>query len=105
MHHQRRAALLGSLALVGLLQSGCAVMQQFTTATLSTDGLAASIEEVVGIPVTVTCPDDIPLEVGRVTECTVSDGTIAKVLVVTQIDDQGNVDWEISELDAPGGQG
>lgn len=98
-------ALLGALVLVGLLQSGCAAVEQFTTATLNTDGLAASVEEVVGIPVMVTCPEDIPLQEGRVTECTVSDGNIAKVLVVTQVDDQGNVDWEISEQDAPGGQG
>ena len=89
-----------SVAVVALL-SGCSAAQEVVTPTLATDDLAASVEKVVGIPVTVTCPERIPLEAGRVTECVVSDGSISKVLVVTQVDNQGNKDWVISEKDAP----
>ncbi len=85
---------------VGML-GGCSAVEQVRTPTLATDSLADSVQEVVGAPVTVTCPTDIPIEAGRVTECTVSDGTLTKVLVVTQTDDQGGIDWEISEKDAP----
>jgi len=110
-HHHKMAnssvkiAPISAAAIAGLLLTGCAAVQQLTTPTLNTDGLADSVEEVVGIPVTVTCPDDIPIQSGLVTECTVSDGTITKVLVVTQVDVEGNVDWEISEQDAPAEQG
>jgi len=85
---------------VGVL-GGCSAVEQVTTPTLATDSLADSVQEVVGTPVTVTCPTDIPIEAGRVTECTVSDGTLTKVLVVTQTDGEGSIDWEISEKDAP----
>lgn len=81
--------------------TGCSSAQELVTPTRETDDLAAAVEEVVGIPVTVTCPERIPLEAGRVCECVVSDGTLSKVLVVTQVDDQGNKDWVISEKDAP----
>jgi len=81
--------------------AGCSAVEQVTTPTLATDSLADSVQEVVGTPVTVTCPTDIPIEAGRVTECTVSDGTLTKVLVVTQTDGEGSIDWEISEKDAP----
>jgi Domain of unknown function (DUF4333) len=70
-------------------------------ASLDTAGLAAAVQEVVGVPVTVTCPEDIRLQSGAVTECTVSDGSMRKILIVTQVDDQGTLDWEISERDAP----
>lgn len=78
-------------------------MEQPDPPSLATDGLSASVEEVVGIPVTVTCPPDIPIKAGLVTECVVSDGAQSKVLVVTQTDDQGTTSWEISEKDAPAG--
>ncbi|MBU6245742.1 MAG: DUF4333 domain-containing protein [Actinomycetales bacterium] len=91
---------------VGLMASGCSSVPSWIPGAqphLDTSGLAAAVEEVVGVPVTVSCPDDIPMAAGTVTECSVSDGSTSKVLVVTQTDDQGNVDWEISERDAPAG--
>lgn len=88
----RTAVAAAVIVMAGVPLVGCSVTQ-----TLNTDNLAPAIEEVVGVPVTVTCPDSVPIEKGLVTECTVSDGTQTKTLVVTQTDDQGNVDWEIPE--------
>lgn len=96
---------ISAVAISGLLLCGCSAVEKLTTPTLNTEGLAASVEEVVGIPVTVTCPEGIPIQAGLISECSVSDGTIAKVLLVTQVDGEGNVDWEISEQDAPVDQG
>ncbi len=96
-----RMALVTTLVLVSLVQAGCSSVEQLTKPSLDTSGLAASVEEVVGVPVTVTCPEEIPIESGRVTECAVSDGSNSKVLLVTQLDDQGKLDWEISAKDAP----
>jgi len=88
-----------------MLVAGCSAAPWSPGAAprLDTSGLAASVQEVVGMPVTVTCPDDIPIQAGLVSECVVSDGQISKVLVVTQTDDQGKWDWQISERDAPAG--
>lgn len=88
----RKAVAAAVIVMAGMPLLGCT-----TTQTLNTDNLAPAIEEVVGVAVTVTCPESIPIQKDLVTECTVSDGTQTKKLVVTQTDDQGNVDWEISE--------
>jgi hypothetical protein len=82
-----------AFALAGLALSSCSI----GTSTLNTDNLAPEVEKVVGVPVTVDCPDGVPIQQGLVTDCTVSDGTQSKVLRLTQTDDQGNVDWEITE--------
>jgi hypothetical protein len=61
--------------------------------TLSVDALPSMIEAEIGVPVEVQCPADIPLEEGLVVECLVSDGADEGVLVVTQTDNVGNLDW------------
>ena len=104
----RALGLSLTLVLAGsaLLVAGCSAAPSWMPGAaprLDTSGLAASVQEVVGMPVTVTCPDDIPIQAGLVSECVVSDGQISKVLVVTQTDDQGKWDWQISERDAPAG--
>jgi len=61
--------------------------------TLGVDALPSMIEAEIGVPVEVQCPADIPLEEGLVVECLVSDGEYEGILVVTQIDDVGNLEW------------
>jgi hypothetical protein len=93
MSTKARLVTVAASALACLSITGCS----FGASTLNTDNLAPAIEEVVGVPVTVECPEDIPIQQGLVTDCMVSDGTQTKGLRVTQTDDQGNVDWEITE--------
>ena len=64
--------------------------------------LEQSIEDMQGFPVTVVCPDSIPLAKGKIANCTVSaSGQDTKVLRLTQDDDEGNYTWEITPQDAP----
>jgi len=59
------------------------------------------IEEQVDVSISaVDCPDEVEAETGATFECKaeVSDGSSATV-EVTQTDDEGNVDWVITEAD------
>lgn len=76
-----------------------------TTRTLDSDELerqiAAGIETQTGASVaSVDCPDDVPLQAGHSFSCTATadDGSSATV-AVTQTDDQGNVEWEVTGVD------
>ncbi len=60
--------------------------------------IAAGIEEQTGATgVQVSCPEDVPMEQGNVFTCTATtaDGETGTV-TVTQTDDDGNVDWEVT---------
>lgn len=59
--------------------------------------LAAAVADTWGGPVTVECPQDTPLEAGLVTECIAYDEEYEAVLLITQKDALGNVDWELVE--------
>lgn len=63
--------------------------------------LEKAIEDQAGVPVTVECPKDIPLQKGKITDCTVSDGIDRKILRITQDDAEGHYTWEITPQDAP----
>lgn len=72
--------------------------------TISTDALEESIrrelKDVSGIePTSVECPDEVEVEAGAMFECTATapDGTPATI-TATQVDDEGNVDWEVTEI-------
>jgi hypothetical protein len=63
--------------------------------------IARELEAQTGVsPSSVECPDDVPAEAGGRFECTVTadDGSTATVSVV-QEDDQGNVRWEVTEVE------
>lgn len=59
--------------------------------------LAGAVADAWGGPVTVECPQDTPLEAGLVTECIAYDEEYEAVLLITQKDALGNVDWELVE--------
>jgi hypothetical protein len=61
--------------------------------TLDVDVLPSAIEAEIGVPVEVVCPEDIPLEEGLVVECLLTDGKTERVLVVTQKDNLGAINW------------
>jgi hypothetical protein len=63
--------------------------------------LEKAVSEQVGTSVTVTCPSNIPLKQGQITDCVASDSTGRKYLRVTQDDDQGHYHWELTSQDAP----
>jgi hypothetical protein len=86
-------ALAGSLFL-----GGC-------TATVETDALEQQIGDELAaqagvVPVSVDCPDDVAAEAGATFECvaTADDGSIATI-TVTQQDDQGNLRWEVTNVE------
>ncbi|MEK9664381.1 MAG: DUF4333 domain-containing protein [Candidatus Nanopelagicales bacterium] len=59
--------------------------------------MAAAVADAWGGPVTVECPQDTPLQAGLVTECIAYDEEYEAVLLITQKDGVGNVDWELVE--------
>ena len=84
------AAALAALALVGC------------SATIDTDDLEDQIKQGVEAQTdaqvsSVECPEDVAPEAGATFECTATadDGSTATI-TVTQKDDQGNVDWEVT---------
>lgn len=89
-----RARLVAVTLAVTLLGTAC-------SSTLDTDGLEDQIrslmEERGGPAVTeVTCPDEIEVEAGATFECTATGDGVEWVVQVTQTDDQGNVEIEIT---------
>jgi len=76
------------------------------TKTLDTDGLEGElkrqIEQQTDSTITsVDCPADVEVQAGESFECTAEEesGTTF-TLTVTQRDDQGNVDWEVTDASA-----
>jgi hypothetical protein len=60
---------------------------------LNLDTLPSAIEAEIGAPVEVQCPADIPFEEGLVVECLISDGESEGILLVTQKDNLGTINW------------
>jgi hypothetical protein len=91
------------IIMAGLVAGGIATLAGCNTGRtldLKTGQLEKAIKEQVGTPVHVKCPGDIPIEKGKITDCTVSDGRDRKILRVTQDDDEGHYTWEITSQDA-----
>jgi hypothetical protein len=52
----------------------------------------------------VSCPRDVKPEAGATFECTAKDASgIEFTILVTQLDDEGNVDWRFVDASAPDG--
>ena len=84
---------------VGAL-AGCSSAATLNTAEVETaivDGLREQFPERT---FTASCPSEVVAEAGGVFSCDVtdgSDGTVA-IVTVTQADDQGSIQWTVTEL-------
>lgn len=87
--------MLGAGALVvAATLSGCSAQELDVDKLEST--ISTEMQSQLDLPAapTVTCPDSIPIEQGKVSTCTAElDGDSVDV-EVTQTDDQGNVTWK-----------
>lgn len=111
----RRASLLLSVLLLSLATAGCGEWSLsfggLDTGPLEVE-VEAGIEEGIGASVgieieEVTCPRNVQPRAGDVFVCraTADDGSIATV-EVRQVDDEGAVEWELTDVappPAPGG--
>jgi hypothetical protein len=88
--------LLLAVVVVGLLLVS-ARGSNLDTATIETE-IAGRLSDDAGAPVTVSCPDSVPVSAGATFDCAVTadDGSQLTV-VVRQVDDQGNVVWRIGD--------
>jgi hypothetical protein len=88
--------LVLAVAVVGLLLVS-ARGSNLDTATIETE-IAGRLSDDAGAPVTVSCPDSVPVSAGGTFDCAVTadDGSQLTV-VVRQVDDQGNVVWRIGD--------
>lgn len=59
--------------------------------------IAAKLKEMSGMDATVTCPDNVKLGKDVVMECDVKLGELPGRAKVTQTDDQGNVNWILTD--------
>jgi len=100
MSIRSRAVRLAAVALLAVAAGAC-------TKTLDTDGLEsqlqADIEQQTSTTITsVTCPEDVKVEAGLSFDCTAEEeGGTTFTIEVTQRDDQGNVDWSVTEASEP----
>ncbi|MGZ8631755.1 MAG: DUF4333 domain-containing protein [Actinomycetota bacterium] len=97
MPMRSRSVRFAAVAVLAIAAAAC-------TKTLDTDGLEGQLksqfEEQTGtVLASVDCPADVEVETGGTFTCTATEeesGT-SFTLKVTQTDDQGNVDWEVSD--------
>jgi hypothetical protein len=86
-----------SLALVG----GCSVQASCGGKRLDVDKgeklIAAALKEASGMDTTVSCPDNAKLAKDVVMECDVKVNNLPGKARVVQTDDQGNVNWTLTE--------
>ena len=88
---------LAFLVLVSIVAGSCAAK------TLNADQLerrlGRQLSERLGVPgIVATCPDDVEVSKGATFACTARapGEDVALRIVVTQLDDDGNVTWEIA---------
>jgi len=99
MSIRSRSARIAALAVLAVAATAC-------TKTLDTDGLEGELkrqieEETGGTIASVDCPADVEVEAGGTFDCTAVEGSGAEfTITVTQRDDQGNVDWEVTDAGA-----
>ena len=99
MSRRSRSAHLVAIAVLALGTAAC-------TKTLDTDGLEGELKSQIEgqIDTTITsvdCPADVEAKAGEVFECTAVEGSGATFTIrVTQRDDAGNVDWEVTDASA-----
>jgi hypothetical protein len=99
MSMRSRSVRFAALAVLAIAAAAC-------TKTLDTDGLEGELknqieEQTGGAIASVDCPADVEVEAGATFECTAEEESGATFTIsVTQRDDQGNVDWEVTDADA-----
>ena len=89
--------LVGAMAAATAL-SACSV----TTGGTSLDvkkvetEIASGIQDQTDMTVTVSCPDEVPIQAGATFGCTVTDASGGNgTVIATQKDDEGNYTWEL----------
>ncbi len=96
MSMRSRSVRVAAAACLALAAAAC-------TKTLDTDGLEgelqAQVEQQTGSTISaVDCPADIEVETGGTFTCTAREESGATFTIqVTQRDDQGNVEWEVTD--------
>ncbi len=105
------APVLAVLLLAGLLLTGCGDFS-LSFGGLDTEPLESEIEadleqQAAGIDIDrVECPRNVEPQAGRVFVCRAHaiDGSVGTV-EVRQVDDQGSVEWELTDVAPPSGEG
>lgn len=91
-------AVVASSVLLAVGLAGCTVSAGSLDTEKAETEIAKGIEEQTDATgVAVTCPADVPIEQGNTFTCeaTTAEGEKATI-TVTQTDDQGNINWEIT---------
>jgi hypothetical protein len=83
------------VAVAVVLMTGC-------TVTVTSDGIdpakvEASILDNTGETVKLQCPGEIPYQAGLVTTCPATADGANAIVVITQIDDKGDIDWSLGK--------
>jgi hypothetical protein len=102
MSMRSRSVRLAAVAVLAVAAAAC-------TKTLDTDGLEGELKSQIEGQVNrtiagVDCPADVEVETGGAFECIAEEedgGTFT--IQVTQTDDQGNVEWEVTGAAGAGG--
>jgi hypothetical protein len=100
MSIRSRAVRLAAVVLFAVAAVAC-------TKTLDTDGLESQLQDDIERQTTTTitsvsCPEDVEVEAGRSFDCTAEEeGGATFTIEVTQRDDQGNVDWTVTDASEP----
>ncbi len=99
MSMRSRSARFAAFAVLAIAAAAC-------TKTLDTDGLEGKLksqieEQTGGAIASVDCPADVAVEAGGTFDCTAVEESGAEFTIsVTQRDDKGNVDWEVTDAGA-----
>jgi len=88
------SAVIATAAAAGLLLVGCSVTS--TSSGISNAAIEEGLAAETGESVTVRCPEEIPLQSGLVSRCPATIDGANAVVVITQVDDSGKVDWSVA---------
>jgi hypothetical protein len=84
------ASVTAALAL-----AACGTQQLDTAEAEKT--IADRLGQQAGTKVTINCPDDVEIKKGDTFECTAKARKDTAKVKVTQLDDEGNVRWEVGQ--------
>jgi hypothetical protein len=62
--------------------------------------VGSAMTQALGSAITVSCPADVPIRKGEITDCTAEDGHNRRTVRVTQEDSKGHFRWQVIP-DAP----
>jgi hypothetical protein len=86
-----RVTLAAAAVALGL---GACGSQQLDTAEAERT-IADRLERQAGTKVTISCPDDVEIKKGNTFDCEAKARNDTARVKVTQLDDEGNVRWEV----------